>query len=175
MHLNPNEPWLTSDICHIPKKEGKRPSEQGVLFKRSTVWDMTTVLTMLTLQGCFATSTCSRFARVCFSLSLRLSAFLRAPVFFLGISSVMYPVRFSLSYLQTRSQVKWCWYFKKIYINKKIKKSLKQPAVNWFISTWHGFNLTAAIVIKRNGVKVFQSAWWLAQTVKVTRCINLRN
>lgn len=43
--------------------------------------------TMLTLQGCLATSTWSRLARICFSRSLRFSAFLRAPVFFLGISA----------------------------------------------------------------------------------------
>lgn len=44
--------------------------------------------TMAELHGCLATSTCSLLARLCFSRSFRLSAFLRAPVFFFGIVDV---------------------------------------------------------------------------------------
>lgn len=55
---------------------------------------------MLKLQGCLATSTCSRLARICFSRSFRFSAFFRAPVFFLGISGSTRP--FPRNYGQNR-------------------------------------------------------------------------
>lgn len=49
------------------------------------IWSTFGYFTIEALQGCLAKSMLALEARICFSRSRRFSAFLRAPVFFLGI------------------------------------------------------------------------------------------
>lgn len=77
-------------------------------------------ITIEALQGCLAKSMLALEALICFSRSFRLSAFLRAPVFFLGIFHFLGKKHLSRLVCPVFS-IQNTWLFFSIFINESIK------------------------------------------------------